>query len=207
VDGTNPALPRQAPGPLAEAPRPTAPPKFCRREWDAKRMRYAAMRETGAERELSEEGDDMAERVIRATEETGQESLGDLVALAVSDISQLIRYEVDLAKLEIKADLRKLLFGAALVGFAAFACCLVLMLLCFGYAFGLAAAGAWGGLYAAFFWAALTFAILAVLAALVGKTIFRRLSGLPKTRGTVSGDLAMIRRDDGESAGGPARAR
>ena len=147
----------------------------------------------------------MAERVMRATDETGQESLGDLVALAISDISQLIRYEVDLAKLELKADGRKVLIGAALVGFAAFVGCLVLMLLCFAWAYGLMALGIWD--WAAFLIAAATCVALAFIAAVVAVTRFRGLSGLRKTRGTVSGDLAMIRRDDGESPSGPARAR
>ncbi len=144
----------------------------------------------------------MAERAIRARDDAA-ESLGDLVATAVSDISQLVRYEVDLAKLELKADARRIGIGAVLFGIAAFAGCLVLMLLCFAYAYGLAAAGAPGGLWGGFLWAALTFVLLAALAIGVGITRFRGLSGLRKTRTTVSDDLAMIRRDDGESPSGP----
>ncbi len=147
----------------------------------------------------------MAEPAMRARDETATESLGDLVATAVSDISQLVRYEVDLAKLELKADARRLGIGAALLGMAAFVGCLVLMLLCFAFAYGLMAAGIWG--WAAFLIVAGTCVLLAALAVLIAVTRFRGLSGLRQTRTTVSDDLAMIRRDDGESPGGPAVSR
>ena len=37
----------------------------------------------------------------------GQQSLGELVALAAKDISSLVRYEITLAKSEMKMDLRR----------------------------------------------------------------------------------------------------
>src|SRR5712671_3832526 len=91
-----------------------------------------------------------------------RESLGDLVALAVSDISQLVRYEVDLAKLELKADARRIGIGGVLLGVAAFVGCLVLMLLSFAYAYGLIAAGIWA--WAAFLIVAGTCVVLAAVA-------------------------------------------
>ena len=36
------------------------------------------------------------------------QSLGDLVALAAKDVSQLIRYEIDLAKSELKGDVQRI---------------------------------------------------------------------------------------------------
>jgi uncharacterized membrane protein YqjE len=134
-----------------------------------------------------------------------KESLGDLVALAVSDISQLVRYEVDLAKLELKDDARRLGIGAVLLGAAAFVGCLVLMVLSFAYAYGLHAAGIW--LWASFLIVAGTYVVLAALAVLIGITRFKRLSGLRKTRTTVSDDLAMIKREDSNAGSEPARAR
>jgi hypothetical protein len=45
------------------------------------------------------------------------QSLGDLVALAAKDVSQLIRYEIDLAKTELKDDVQRIgLAGAPLEG-------------------------------------------------------------------------------------------
>jgi hypothetical protein len=146
----------------------------------------------------------MAE-VLRDQPAAGRESLGDLVALAVSDISQLVRYEVDLAKLELKADARRLGIGAALFGMAAFVGCLVLMVLSFAYAYGLMAVGIWG--WASFLIVAGTYVVLAALAVLIGFTRFKGLTGLRRTRSTVSGDLALIRRDDTGSVTGSRQAR
>ncbi len=72
-------------------------------------------------------------RTQSASEETttagDQQSLGDLVALAAKDVSQLIRYEIDLAKSELKADAKRAAFTGALFGFSAFVGCLILVLL------------------------------------------------------------------------------
>jgi uncharacterized membrane protein YqjE len=130
--------------------------------------------------------------------DAAQASLGELVALAVSDIAQLVKYELDLAKLELKADARRLGLGAVLLGIAAFVACLVLMLLCFAFAYGLQALGIW--LWAAFLIVAGTCVLLAALAVAVGLLKFRGLSGLRRTRSTVSDHLAMIRRDGSGSA-------
>jgi uncharacterized membrane protein YqjE len=130
-----------------------------------------------------------------------QQSLGDLVALAVSDITQLVKFEVDLAKIELKEDARRIGVGGVLLGMAAFVGCLVLMLLCFAYAYGLIAAGIWA--WAAFLIVAGTCVLLAALAVAIGLLTFRRLTGLKQTRSTVSDDLALIRRDDAVSSSGP----
>jgi hypothetical protein len=160
------------------------------------------MRETGPD---SRKGGSMAETAYRGQTAATKESLGDLVALAVSDISQLVRYEVDLAKLELKADARRLGIGAVLFGIAAFVGCLVLMVLSFAYAYGLMAVGIWG--WAAFLIVAGTYVLLGALAVLIGYTRFKGLTGLRKTRSTVSEDIAMIRREDTEATSGSAGVR
>ena len=147
----------------------------------------------------------MAEPALRGQSAAEKESLGDLVALAVSDVSQLVRYEVDLAKLELKADARRLGIGAVLFGMAAFVGCLVLMVLSFAFAYGLMALGIWG--WAAFLIVAGTYVLLAALAVLVGFTRFKGLTGLRRTRSTVSDDLALIKRDDTDSVNGSAGVR
>src|SRR5260370_16453355 len=75
----------------------------------------------------------------------GDQSLGDLVALAAKDVSQLVRYEIDLAKTELRGDVRRIGLAGALAGVAAFVGCLVLVLLSFAFAYGLYAIGAPGG--------------------------------------------------------------
>jgi uncharacterized membrane protein YqjE len=147
----------------------------------------------------------MADPVTRYPAEIPQASIGDLVALAVGDVSQLVKCELDLAKIELKADARRLGIGGALVGIAAFVGCLVLVLLCFAFAYGLVALGIWT--WAAFLIVAGTAIVLAGVAVAIGLTKFRGLSGLGKTRKTVSADLALIRRDDSAPATGSAGAR
>jgi hypothetical protein len=123
----------------------------------------------------------------------GDQSLGDLVALAAKDVSQLIRYEVTLAKTELQADAKRVGLAAGLVGVAAFVGCVVLILLCFAYAYGLVALGieAW----AAFLIVAGTCVLLAVAAVGIALLKVRALSGLRKTRKTVSEGLGMLRSD------------
>jgi uncharacterized membrane protein YqjE len=147
----------------------------------------------------------MADTAYRGQATATKESLGDLVALAVSDISQLVRYEVDLAKLELKADARRLGIGAALFGIAAFVGCLVLMVLSFAFAYGLSALGIW--LWAAFLIVAGTYVLLAALAVLIGFTRFKGLTGLRKTRSTVSEDLALMKRENSDSLSASAGVR
>jgi Putative Actinobacterial Holin-X, holin superfamily III len=129
---------------------------------------------------------------------TNDASVGSLVSLAMKDISHLLRYELDLAKLELKADVRKLGVGAALVGVAAFVGCLVLMLLCFALAYGLMALGIWG--WASFLITAGACVVLAAGAIGIGVLLFKRVRGMPKTRRTVQDDMALLRRGDGAEA-------
>jgi len=130
-----------------------------------------------------------------------EQSLGNLVSAAVADMSKLLRCELDLAKIELKDDVRRLGVGGALLGMAAFVGCLVLVLLCIALAYGLVALGIWT--WAAFLIVAGACVLLAGLAVLIGFLKFRKLSGLRKTRQTVTDDLALLRREDG-SAMSPA---
>ena len=124
-------------------------------------------------------------------------SVGELVSFAVKDVAQLVKCELDLAKLELKADVRRVGIAGALVGVAAFVGCLVLVLLCFAFAYGLIALGIWP--WAAFLIVAGTCILLAALAVLIGYIKVRKLSGMKRTRQTVQDDLALLRRDDGAS--------
>lgn len=122
------------------------------------------------------------------------QSLGDLVALAAKDVSQLIRYEIDLAKTELQADVRRAGLAGALAGVAGFVGCLVLVLLSIAFAFGLVALGIWT-------WAAFLIVAglgLLLIAAVAGMALLkmRKLSGLKRTRKTVQDDLALMHRDE-----------
>lgn len=123
----------------------------------------------------------------------GDKSLGDLVALAAKDVSQLVRYEINLAKRELRGDVQRAAVSGALFAFCAFAAANIFILLCFAYAYGLFAVGAPGGLWGAFLWVALTVAVLAAVAAFAGRLGLRRFSGMRRTRKTVAEDVAMLR--------------
>jgi uncharacterized membrane protein YqjE len=121
------------------------------------------------------------------------QSLGDLVALAAKDVSQLVRYEIELAKTELRADIQRIGVAGALGGFSFYFGCLVLFLLCFAYAYGLIAAGIWA--WAAFLIVAGTVLLLAALAVGIAYLKVRSLSGLRMTKKTVTADLDMLRRE------------
>jgi hypothetical protein len=121
------------------------------------------------------------------------QSLGDLVALAAKDVSQLIRYEIDLAKAELRADLQRIGLAGAMGGFSFYVTTVVFVLLCFAYAYGLIAAGVWA--WAAFLIVAGTCVLLAAVVAGIAYLKVRKLSGLRLTKKTVTEDLAMLRRE------------
>ncbi len=122
-----------------------------------------------------------------------EQSLGDLVALAAKDVSQLIRYEIDLAKIELRNDAKRVGIAAAAVALAAFVGCLVLVLVSFAYAYGLVALGIVD--WAAFLIVSGTWVLLAVLVLGIALLRVRNLSGLRETRKTVTEGLGMLRQE------------
>jgi uncharacterized membrane protein YqjE len=150
----------------------------------------------------------VAQTEVRRTSSTAnQQSIGDLVSEAAKDISQLVRYEIDLAKLELKQDVRRLGVGGALMVVAAFVGCLVLVLLCFAFAFGLVALGIWE--WAAFLIVSGVCVLLAAIAVLVGISLVRKLDGMTKTRQSLSDDMSLLRheRNGSNVAKSPDQAR
>ena len=125
-------------------------------------------------------------------------SIGDLVAQAIRDVTQLVRCELALAKLELRDDAKRLGLAAALLGITAFTCCLIVVLLSFAFAYGLVTLGIW--IWAAFLIVAGVWLLLAALAVLIVIVRVRGISGLRKTRQTVQEDLAMLKRDDDAAA-------
>jgi hypothetical protein len=121
------------------------------------------------------------------------QSLGDLVALAAKDVSQLIRYEIDLAKSELVDDVQRIGLAGGLSVVAAFVACLVLVLLSIALAFGLVALGIWD--WAAFLIVAGAYVLLAVTVLGIAYLKLKRLSGLKKTRRTVTEGLGILRQD------------
>jgi uncharacterized membrane protein YqjE len=129
-------------------------------------------------------------------------SVGDLVSEAVKDVTQLFQYEINLAKSELLADVRRIGVSSALAATILVTSFLMLVMLCFALAYGLQTVGVWD--WASFLIVA---GVLIVLAAAFAGIIYlkvRRMDRLSKTRQTVQGDIALLRRD--EQAGPPAIA-
>jgi len=126
-----------------------------------------------------------------------QQSLGDLVALALKDVSSLIRYEIALAKRELRVDGMRVGVASGLVVGGLMIVFPGVILLCFAYAYLLYWAGAPGGLGGAFAFAGLTFVFLAAVAVLVARFFIRRVTGMKLTRQTVTDDIGMLRRGEG----------
>ena len=142
----------------------------------------------------------MAEPGTARPAEIDDRSVGDLVSEAVSDLTRLVRYEADLAKSELLADVRRIGVSSALAATIVFSSFLMLVMLCFALAYGLQTLGVWD--WASFL---IVTGVLILLAAGFAGIIYlkvRRLDRLRKTRQTVQSDIAMLRRD--EHAGPPA---
>jgi uncharacterized membrane protein YqjE len=121
-----------------------------------------------------------------------EQSVGALVSQAIADVSELVRCEVDLAKLELKDDVRRAGIAGASLGMAGFAGCLVLVLLCFAYAYALMELGIPGSI--SFLIVAFTCVVLAILGVVLGIWRFKAMTGLPRTRGTIARDISTLRR-------------
>jgi len=134
----------------------------------------------------------------------GQQSLGDLVGQATKDVSQLVHYEIALAKSELKMDARRVGIAAVLAVIGLFLGCLLLVLLCFAFAYGLIAAGIWA--WAAFLIVAGTVVVVIGIAALIAYTRIRKVTGMKMTRQTVTDDIDMLKQavptQNGSSANG-----
>jgi hypothetical protein len=97
--------------------------------------------------------------------------------------------------------MRRVGLAGAPVGVAAFVGCLVLVLLCIALAFGLVALGIWT--WAAFLIVAGTCVLLAGAAVGVALLALRHLSGLSRTRRSVTEGLGMLRGDGQKPAVSP----
>ena len=133
-----------------------------------------------------------------------EQSVGALVSQAMADVSELLRCEVDLAKLELKDDATRALVAGASLGMAGFAGCLVLVLLCFAYAYALMELGIPGSI--SFLIVALTCVVLAILGVVIARWRFAAMRGLPRTRGTIAKDIAALRRRGEDEAAPVARS-
>jgi len=136
----------------------------------------------------------MAEPATARPAKADNRSVGDLVSDAINDLTQLVKFQVDLAKVELRADMRRLGLSGALIATSVFTAFLVLVMLCFALAYGLQTVGIWD--WASFLIVAAVCVVLIAAAAGIVYLKMKRMSGLRKTRESVQGDLALLRRED-----------
>lgn len=118
----------------------------------------------------------------------GDQSLGDLVAAATRDLSLLIHKEVELAKTEIAAEVRRAGIGAGFLGGAGFVGLFAFVFLAVTAALGISD-GADLPLWAGFLCIGGGFALLAGVLAMAGLGTMVRLRGPQRTIRSVREDL------------------
>jgi hypothetical protein len=120
-----------------------------------------------------------------------ERTLGQLVAQASEDLSELVRYEIALAKSEVMADVKKGVAAGGLFAVAGFFGLLALITLLISAGFGLIAAGfsAW----LAFLIVTGALLLLAVLLVLVAIVLIKRIKPPERTIRSTKLTLAAVR--------------
>jgi VIT1/CCC1 family predicted Fe2+/Mn2+ transporter len=120
-----------------------------------------------------------------------EQTLGHLVSAATRDLSSLVRSEIELAKLEVRADAKKAAKGGAMFGAAAFCGVLAIILLSIALAYGISALGiplGWS-----FFIVAVLYLIVAAVLALIGKKAVSQVKPPERTIRTVKESVATLK--------------
>jgi hypothetical protein len=120
-----------------------------------------------------------------------QQSLGQLFAEASRDLSALVHDEIELAKAEIRRDVKNGVTGGAMFGAAAFVALLAVILLSIAAAYGLVAAGLHPGW--AFLIVAGVYLLGAVLFALMGKRAVSKVGPPQRTIRTSKETAAFLK--------------
>ncbi|MBE1532237.1 phage holin family protein [Actinomadura algeriensis] len=128
-------------------------------------------------------------------EHVEDKSLGELVALASSNVSDLVRAEMELAKMELKSDAKKGAISGAMFTIAALIAGIIVILLSISLAFGLIALGIWP--WAAFLIVAGVYLLLALVLGFIGQRLIRKIEGAKRTRKTLKDTPGALRRRGG----------
>ncbi|MGI5167552.1 phage holin family protein [Spirillospora sp. CA-253888] len=122
-------------------------------------------------------------------------SLGDLLGAVTADLQKLFRQEIELAKVELRAEAVKSGKAAGMLGGAGFAAYMVLLLVSLAVVFGLANVMDAG-------WAAL---LVAVVWAVVGAVLYTRGRARMRAVSPVPEQTVETLREDAEWARHPTR--
>jgi hypothetical protein len=112
----------------------------------------------------------------------GDRSLGDLISEVTTDLSTLMRQELELAKAELQQTATRAGKGAGMLGGAAVAGYFVLLFVSIAvwWAIGAATGLGWSAVIVAVIWG-----IIAAVLAAMGRRSLQSVRGLPKTADTV----------------------
>ena len=120
-----------------------------------------------------------------------EQTLGALFADASRDLSALVHDEIELAKAEIRRDVKNGATGGAMFGAAAFVAILAVILLSIAAAYGLVALGLHPGW--AFLIVAVVYLLAAVVFALVGKRAVSKVGPPERTIRTSKETAAFLK--------------
>jgi hypothetical protein len=127
------------------------------------------------------------------TEQIGAErTIGQLVSDASQQLSELARYEVALAKAEIRRDIQLGAVGVGMFGAAAYLAMLATVLLVISAAFGLTEAGL--APWLAFLIVAVALLLIGAILVLIGRSRVRRITPPEATIRTTKESVATLRR-------------
>ncbi|WP_250037509.1 phage holin family protein [Paractinoplanes maris] len=129
------------------------------------------------------------------TEEVSETSVGEMIGNISNDLSQLFRQEVELAKVELKQEAAKAGKAGGMLGGAAFAAYLAVVLLSFALVFALDAVMpmGWAALIVAVLWAAIG-GVLYV----IGKNKLKTVDPMPRrTVDTLKEDAQWLKNPTG----------
>jgi hypothetical protein len=128
-----------------------------------------------------------------------ERTLGQLVAEASQDLSELVRYEVALAKAEIMGDVKRGLAASGLFIAAGFLGLLSLITLLIAAAYGLVAAGL--DPWLAFLIVTAAILLLAALLVIVGVFLIKRIKPPERTISSTKKTIAAVRGNRNGAAG------
>lgn len=129
---------------------------------------------------------------VQASKESPEEmSLGELVNRMTTDLSDLFRQEVALAKVEIKEEATKAGKGAGMMGGTAFAAYLAVVLLSFAIVWGISSFMSIGW---AFFTVGVIYAIVAAVLFSAGRKEIKSIHGPELTKQTIKEDTQWARK-------------
>lgn len=121
-----------------------------------------------------------------------ERTVGQLVAEATREISELVRHEVALAKTELADDAKQAGLGAGMLGGAGFLGAVGFVLLCVAGAYGLHEGAGWP-LWLSFLVVAAVLFLLAGIFALLGRKRVAKVTPPERTIATTKGTIAAVK--------------